>query len=233
MDQIRITLIEDRPEDAWFDLGLKQLRIGEVRFYRARDPLTGEWLFKVCWDKELYRGLVKAVKCPPGKLFPQLEGDTMVFQRSAAEGLFYDIISVTHADEDGKVRRQAVRSIEEVPAAIARDFEVKSYEEATGRKAPGKYLATLSREGDEKAMITLFLLERAWPLSSVSPEEKTKSVNLLALIKRLEKTSIEELRQLANEQFGIGKEEIDTLLDSLEKENRIKCLEGDYVKAID
>lgn len=233
LKQTRITLVENRRKDAWFDLGLRQLRFGEVRFYRASDFLTGEWLFKVCVDVELGRAIVKAVKCPPGRIFPQLEGDMMVFQKSVIQGLLYDIISVTRVDEEGRVRREAVKSVEEVSPAITKNFEVKPYEEATGKQIPGKYLVTLSREGDEKAMVTLFLLERAWPLSPVSFEERTKTLNLLDLIKRLEKASVEEVRQVANEQFGIAKEEIDVLLASLEKENQVKLLEGGYVKAID
>jgi len=233
LKQTKITLIENRQKDAWFDMGLRQLRVGEVRFYKAIDLLTGEWLFKVCSDAELGRFIVKAVKCPPGKLFVQLEGDAMVFQKSVIQSLLYDIISLTRVDEDGRVRREAVRSVEEIPPAIMENFEVKPYEEATGKQIPGKYLTTLCKEGDEKAMITLFLMERAWSLSPFSLEEKTKTINLLALIKNLEKTSIEEIHQVANQQFGIGKEEIDILLTSLEKENRIKRLEGDYVKAID
>jgi hypothetical protein len=34
----------------------------------------------------------------------------------------------------------------------------------------------LSKAGDEKAMITLFLLERAWTLSPTTPEEKLKTL---------------------------------------------------------
>lgn len=233
LEQTRITLIENRQKDAWFDLGLRQLRVGEVRFYRVRDLLTGEWLFKVCSDAEIGSMLIKAVKCPAGNLFAQLEGNTMLFQKSTVQGLLYDIISLTHVDEEGKVRREAVKNIEDVPTAITKNFEVKPYEEATGKQVPGKYLTTLCKESNEKAMITLFLMERAWPLSPVSLEEKTKTIDLLSLIKKLEKTSIEEVHRVANEQFGIGREEADVLLASLEKENRIKRLEGDYIKAID
>lgn len=233
MKRTKITLIENRREDAWFDLGLRQLRVGEVRFYRVRDFLTGEWLFKVCLDAELGRVMVKAVKCPPGRLFAQLEGNTMVFQKSVVQGLLYDIVSLARVDEDGRVRRVAARSIDEVPRVILENFEVKPYEEATGKRIPGKYLATLCKEGDEKGMITLFLLERAWPLSTVSPEDKMKTIDLLTLIRKLEKTSVEEVRKAAGEQLGITGEEVDVLLASLEREGRIKSLEGDYVKALD
>lgn len=231
--QMKIVLVENRQKDAWFDMGLRQLRVGEVRFYRVRDLLTGEWLFKVCSDAELGRFIVKAVKCPPGKIFAQLEGDTMMFQKSLIQGMLYDIISLSHLDEEGRVRREAVRSIEEVPPIIMKNFEVKPYEEATGKQIPGKYLTTLCKEGDEKALIIQFLLERAWPLSPVSPEDKTRTINLLVLIKSLEKTTVEEVRQVANEQFGIGREEVDALLDSLEREKQIERLEGGYVRAVD
>jgi len=79
---ITVTKIEDRPEDAWFDISLRKLREGEARIYRVKDELTGDWLFKVCSDVEIGRYMVKALKCPPGKLFSQLEGATMLFQKS-------------------------------------------------------------------------------------------------------------------------------------------------------
>lgn len=53
---------------------------------------------------------------------------------------------------------------------------VKTYEEATGKTAPGKNLVTLCRREDERAMITLFLLERAWTISPIKPEEKLKTI---------------------------------------------------------
>ena len=248
MKETRITLVENREEDAWFDLGLRQIRVGVVRYYRIWDFLTGQWLFKVCTDSEFGRAVVKAVKCPAGRLFSQLEGDMMVFQKSVIPGLLYDIISITRIDENGRVRREAAKNVEDVPPAIMKNFEVKPYEEATGKKIPGKYLVTLSREGDEKAMMNIFLSERAWPLSPVSFEErmksinlldlaktkktKTKTMNLLGLIKRLEKTSIKEVCQVAGERFGIGEEEIKGMLDSFEKEGRIKLVEEGYIKAL-
>jgi len=230
--QIKITQIEERPEDAWFDLSLRQLREGEVHFYRAKDFLTGEWLFKVCSDKELGRFMVRALKCPPGRRFAQLEGNTMVFQKSGIQGLLYDVISLAYSDENDWVRRKVVGSIEEIPATIREHFEIKSYEEATGKKVPGKYLVTLSKEGDEKAMITLFLLERAWPLSTVSPEVRLKTINLLAIIRELEKARTEDIYHVANEQFGIGKEEVDSILASLEKRGQVERPEEGYVKTV-
>jgi len=174
--QIRVTRIEDRPDDAWYDFTLRQLRRGEVRFYRVRDFLTGEWLFKTCLDKEMGKVLVKAVKCPPGARFSQLEGNTMVFQRSTLEGMLYDIISLTRADDKDQLSRRVVDHLEEVPAVIRENYNVKTYEEATGKRAPGKHWVTLSKAEDEKALITLFLLERAWALSRVTPEKRMRTV---------------------------------------------------------
>jgi len=174
--QIKTTRIEDRPDDAWYDFTLRQLRHGEVRFYRVRDFLTGDWLFKTCSDKELGKVLVRAVKCPPGARFSQLEGNTMVFQRSTLEGMLYDIISLTRADEKDHLSRKVVDRLEEVPAVIKENYKITPYEEATGKRAPGKHWVTLSRVEDEKGLITLFLLERAWTLSHITPEERMRTV---------------------------------------------------------
>jgi len=172
LKQIKVTKIEERPNDAWYDMNLRQLRNGEVRYYRTKDVLTGEWLFKICRDNELGKVLVKAIKCPTGVRFAQLEGNTMVFQQSQREGWLYDIISLTQADQDDKLSRKIVDTLEEVPLLIKENYEVRPYEEATGKTAPGKHWVTLSKTDDEKAMITLFLLERAWTLSPTTPEEK-------------------------------------------------------------
>jgi len=231
--EIKITRVEERPRDAWFDLSLRQIREGEVRFYRVRDFLTGEWLFKVCLDKELGKVIVRAVKCPPGRRFAQLEGNTMLFQKSLIEGLLYDIISLTYADENDKLYRKVVGSVEEIPATIREHFEIKFYEEVTGKKVPGKFWVTLSEKDDEKGMITLFLLERAWPLSPTSPEERSKTVNLLALIKDLEKARIEDVYRVAIERFGIVKEEADAILASLERKGQIKRPEEGYIKTVE
>ena len=229
MKNMKITLFEERQEDAWFDLSLRQLRVGEVHFYRVDDLLTGKWLFKVCVDREANKIMVKAIKCPAGKLFSQLEGNTMLFQKSIVSAdLFYDIISLTHVDGEGRVRRDIAQSIEEVPSVIRENFDVKTYEEATGKKLPANYLVTLSKRENEKDMITLFLLERAWMLP---PEEKQKTLNLMALIKKLEKTSVAEIRSVASEEFGIGKDALDSLLADLEAKGKIKRLDDGYVKA--
>jgi hypothetical protein len=169
---IKVRRVETRPDDAWYDMSLRQLRNGEVSFYTVKDFLTGDWLFKMCKDKEHGKILVKAVKCPAGIRFSQLEGNTMVFQDSNIEGMLYDVISLTQTDENDKVSRNIVSSIEEVPAIIRENYEIKPYEEATGKTAPGKHLVTLCKRENEKEIITLFVLERAWPLSKSTLEEK-------------------------------------------------------------
>lgn len=169
---IKVRRVETRPDDAWYDMSLRQLRNGEVSFYRVKDFLTGDWLFKMCKDKEQGKILVKAVKCPADIRFSQLEGNTMVFQQSKIEDMLYDVISLTQTDENDKVSRKIVSSIEEVPAIIRENYEIEPYEKATGKKAPGKHLVTLCKRENEKEIITLFVLERAWSLSKSTPEEK-------------------------------------------------------------
>ena len=187
LKQIKVNLMESRPADAWYDMNLRQLRNGEVHYYRAKDFLTGEWLFKLCRDKELGKVVVKAVKCPPGARFAQLEGNTMVFQKSQKEGLLYDIISLTKADENDKLSRKIVDTLEQVPEIIRDNFETKPYEEATGKTAPGKHWVTMSKGDDEKAMVTLFLLERAWTLSLTTPEERLTALQAQVKAKLAEK----------------------------------------------
>jgi rubrerythrin len=174
LKNIKVRQIETRPNDAWYDMSLRQLRNGEVNFYRVEDFLTGNWLFKLCTDTEQKKILVKAVKCPAGIRFAQLEGNTMVFQKSKIEGMLYDVISLTQADENDKVSRNIVSTIDEVPTIIRENYEIKPYEEATGKKAPGKHLVTLTKQENKKEIITLFVLERAWPLSQANPEETLK-----------------------------------------------------------
>jgi rubrerythrin len=187
LKQVKIILVEERPDDAWFDMNLRQLRKGKVRFYRVKDFVTGEWLFKLCRDSELGKTLVKAVKCPAGVRFAQLEGNTMVFQQSQKDGWLYDIISLTQADETDKLSRKIVDTLEQVPRIIKENYQTIPYEEATGKKAPGKHWVTLSKAEDEKAMITLFLLERAWTLSHTTLEEKIKTLQLQQTLKLREK----------------------------------------------
>ena len=171
---IKVRQVETRPNDAWYDMSMRQLRNGEVSFYRVKDFLTGDWLFKMCKDKEQGKILVKAIKCPAGIRFAQLEGKTMVFQQSKIENMLYDVISLTQTDQNEKVSRKIVSTIEEIPAVIKENYTIKPYEEATGKKAPGKHLVTLCKQENEKDLITLFVLERAWGLSESSPEDKLK-----------------------------------------------------------
>jgi hypothetical protein len=174
LKHIKVKRIEARADDVWYDMSLRQLRKGEVSFYRVKDFLTGEWLLKLCKDREQGKITVKALKCPAGIRFSQLEGSSMVFQESQIGEMLYDVISLTYMDENNRLRRNVVASVEEIPAIIKENYEIKSYEEATGKKAPGKYLVTISKRENEKELVTLFVLERAWGLSESSPEEKMK-----------------------------------------------------------
>lgn len=230
--KIKITRIEERDKDFWFDLGMRQLREGGVRFYRVRDFVTGDWLFKVCLDKISHKGTIRAIKCPPGKRFAQLEGDTMVFQRSNSPGWLYDVISITYVDENNLVHRRIAKIKEEIPAVISENFEIKSYEEATGKKMPGKHWVTLTKEDDDKSMIMLFLMERAWPISHLPPEFKLKSVDLLSIIKNLEMARVEDVYRLASEKLGLDKDQIDSILSSLEEKEEIKRPAPGFVKVV-
>jgi len=172
LNYIKIKRIESRKDDSWYDMNLRQLRTGEVSFYVVKDFLTGEWLFKLCKDNEKEKITVKSLKCPGGIRFSQLEGKSMVFQKSLIEDMFYDVISLTEVDEDNKLSRNVVSSIQEVPNVIQKNFVMKTYEDATGKKAPGKHLVTLTKPENEKEFVTLFLLQRGWGLSEYTPEEK-------------------------------------------------------------
>ncbi len=227
--RIRIARIEERPKDSWVDMGLRTLREGKVRFYRVGDPVTGKWLFKVCSDKEMQRSIVKALKCPPGIGFVQLEGRTMLFQKSLVEGQYYDVISLSYLDDEGRLRRNVVGDIDEVPETIKDNFRISPYEEATGKKAIGKRLVTLCEESDEKKMIVLFILQRAWPLSKIPPDLGTKMADLLELIKNLEKAEINEIYQTAEERHGLSREDTDLLLTFLETEGKI-ATSDEYIK---
>ncbi|MFB3890016.1 MAG: hypothetical protein ACE14S_11035 [Candidatus Bathyarchaeia archaeon] len=230
MKDMKITLLEEREEDAWFDLSLRQLRAGEVRFYRVDDMQTGQWLFKVCDDAENSKAMVKAIKCPPGRLFSQLEGATMLFQKSAAnENLYYDVISLTRVDQEGRLRREVLNALEDVPSAIRENFAVKTYLEATGKKLPSNSLVTLSKKDDEKSMITLFIIERAWTLP---PGERQKALNLMQLIRQLQKTNVSEIHSVVSEQFGLERSAVDSALAALEAKGKIKRLDNSYVKAV-
>jgi hypothetical protein len=227
LKSIRISLQEERTDDSWFDLSLRELRSGEVRFYKAEDLQTGKWLFKVCVDPQNNRTMIKAIKCPPGKLYSQLEGATMLFQKCMTSDLYYDIISLTAVDREGKVHREVVKTLDQVPATIKDNFEVKNYQEATGKKLPGEHFVTLSKNDDEKAMITLFLLERA---RTLPPEERQKNLDLLALIKELQKTSITDVNNITNEQFNIDREKLNQLISDLEAKGKIKRVDESFIR---
>jgi len=219
--RIRIAKIEERQKDSWVDMSLRTLRTGKVRFYRVSDPVTGKWLFKVCSDKEMQRSIVKALKCPPGVGFVQLEGRTMLFQGSLVEGQYYDVISLSYLDKEGRLRRNVVNDIDEVPETIKDNFRIASYEEATGKKAIGKTLVTLCEESDEKQMIVLFIVQRAWPVSKIPPDLGTRLADLLRLIRNLEKAEINEIYQTAEERHGLSREDTNLLLRFLETEEKI------------
>jgi hypothetical protein len=171
LNYIKIKRVETRNDDTWYDMSLRQMRNGEVRFYVVKDFLTGEWLFKLCKDKELEKITVKSLKCPSGIRFSQLEGKSMVFQKSKIAGMLYDVISLSELAENNGIKRNVVSTIEEVPDVIKENFMIKSYEQATGKKALGKHLVTLSNPENEKDLVTLFVLERAWGLSESTPQE--------------------------------------------------------------
>jgi len=196
LNHIKVRQVETRPDDVWYDMSLRQLRNGEVRFYQVKDFFTGEWLFKLCKDKETGKIMVKAIKCPAGIRFSQLEGKTMVFQASQFAGMLYDVISLTVSDENDRLRRNVVSSIEEVPSIIKENYEIRSYEEATGKKAPGKYLVTLSKQENEKELVTLFVFERAWGLSESSPEEKLKEKEQISLKTKATKKELDTGQEL-------------------------------------
>jgi len=229
--KIRILKVEERKQDSWVDMSLRLLREGEVRFYRVNDPLTGRWLFKVCLDREMQRVIVKALKCPPGKGFVQLEGRMMLFQRSLLEGYYYGVLSLSYIDEKGRLRRNIVVTLDEVPEIIKKNFKISTYEEAVGKRAVGKKYVILCEEKDEKKMIILFILQRAWPLSRIPAALGTKTSDLLKLIKSLERAEINNIYQTAEERYKLTREDIDVLLRFLESEGKILRSEG-YVKTV-
>lgn len=230
--KVQIRLVEEREKDYWFDMSLRSLREGKVRYYRVKDEFTGEWLFKVCRDEEMKRVIVKALKCPAGGGFAQLEGKTMLFQKGLIEGYYYDVISLSYMDEENRLRRMLLSSIDEVPEMIKESFKIMEYEEAVGSRHGGKKIVVLCKENDERGMILLFLIERAWPILKASPETLVKASSLLQLIKDLEKARLEEIYEAAERQFSIKKEVVDALLSLLEEEGLIHRLE-EYVKTKD
>lgn len=227
--KVDVRKIEERRDDSWIDMSLRRLRKGEVRFYRVNDPLTGQWLFKVCRDEEMQRTIIKAIKCPAGAGFTQLEGRTMLFQKSLTEGYCYDVVSFSYLDNEERLRRNVAKNIDEIPEVLKNSFRIVDYEEATGKKAVGKSLVTLCEESDEKKMILLFLMERAWPLSTIPPEVGARMVDLLDMIKNLERAAVEDIYRTAEEQYELAREDIDSLLNVLETEGKIQRSEQ-YIK---
>jgi len=227
--KVDVRKIEERRDDSWIDMSLRGLRKGEVRFYRVNDPLTGQWLFKVCRDEEMQRTIIKAIKCPAGAGFTQLEGRTMLFQKSLTEGYCYDVVSFSYLDNEERLRRNVAKNIDEIPEVLKNSFRIVDYEEATGKKAVGKSLVTLCEESDEKKMILLFLMERAWPLSTIPPEVGARMVDLLDMIKNLERAAVEDIYRTAEEQYELAREDIDSLLNVLETEGKIQRSEK-YIK---
>ena len=142
----------------------------------------------------------------------------MLFQKSLNSDLYYDIISLTKVDGNGSVHREVVKTAEEIPASIKDNFTVKDYAEVTGKKLPGNHLVTLTRKDEEKDMITLFILERA---RTLPPEERQKSMDLLGMIKEMQKTSITEVGNIVSETFNIDRAALDRLLAELETEGKL------------
>ena len=89
--------------------------------------------------------------------------------------MLYGVISLSEIDENNRFRRDVVATLDQVPSVIKDNFVVKPYEEATGKKAIGKNLVTLTKPENEKELVTLFVLERAWPLSDSTPEEELEA----------------------------------------------------------
>ena len=188
---VKVKRVETRSKDFWYDMSLRELRVGEVSFFSVKDFLTGEWLFKLSNDVQNGKVTVTAVKCPAGIRFSQLEGKAMVFQESKIKGMLYDVISLTELDKNNRLKRNVVSSLEEVPDFIKENFEIRSYEEATGKKAPGKYLVTLHKKSNENMLVALFVLERGWGLSDLLPEEKIKELKQVPQKKKASKKEID------------------------------------------
>jgi len=239
---MKIALLETRESDVWFDFVARALRRGEVRYYRVKDTVSGTWLFKVSIDSEFRKALVKASMCPPGAVYPQLEGDTMVFQKSLLEGYMYDTISVTYL-ENVSVRKKNVGTPEELPKWITSSM-VENYEKATGKKPTyGRGLVTLVREGDYKAMIKFFLMEKAWPLGKIPTEIELRKIaeakkaripperrNVLRTIAKLEMAEDESIYRALKREFGMGREEAERILVEMEKEGKVTHPEPGYTK---
>lgn len=212
---IKITLLEERCNDVWFDLSQRKLKGGMVYFYKVKDLHTGEWLFKICVDEEIGRFIVKALKCPAGRFMSQLEGNAMLFQKSIIDGLLYDIVSLSQIDSEGKVRRRVIGNFEDVPNTIRDCFQVVEYEKATGKKIVGSHVVSLNKFGDTKEMIALFLMERAWPLIPLSQDISVKIPDVINVIKELERADVDLIHNVLAERYNIQSGETDIILDLL------------------
>jgi DNA-binding MarR family transcriptional regulator len=76
-------------------------------------------------------------------------------------------------------------------------------------------------------MITLFILERA---RTLPPEERQKTMDLMALIKEMQKTSITEVSNITSETFNIDRTTLDKLIADLEAKGKVKRLDENFVK---
>ncbi|MBS7643293.1 hypothetical protein KEJ26_01715 [Candidatus Bathyarchaeota archaeon] len=231
---LKIAVAERREHDAWLDFSLREIREGRVYYYKVQDPVTGEWLFKICVDPD-GKVIVKAAKCPPGRVYAQLEGDSMVFQKSLKEGYFYDVISLAYVDEAGRVRRKIISATDNIPQTIREISEIETYEKATGKPPTfGRGLVSLVRRDDYKVMITLFILQKAWPLASFTPETALKyarhAPDVLAVIRRLEKAREEEVYRVLEAEYGMTKDESIVILDTLKESGKIIAPEPGYIK---
>jgi len=240
---IKIFFVEKREGDVWFDFVTRTLRRGEVQYYRAKDVVSGTWLFKVSIDKEFGKTLIKVSMCPPGVVYPQLEGDTMVFQKSLLEGCMYDTISLSHVEENGSVRKKNAGTAEELPTWITGDM-VESYEKATGKKPTyGRGLVTVVREDDYKAMIKFFLMEKAWPLGKIPTENEMKEIeeakkatvpselrNVLRTIKKLEMAEDESIFSAFKTKFNLERGQAEIMLAELERDGKITHPKLGYTK---
>lgn len=222
---LKIRLLERREEDTWFDLGKRELRSGEVCFYKINDMLTGEWLIKTCLDNT--KIILKANKCPSGHLISQLENQSMIFQKSLVSNMYYGVISTTYVDEKQRVRRKSINSLDDVPSLIRNFYDVKTYEEATGRKTR-KNLVTLVYKNNVKDMMNLFIQQKAWPLLLINYMDLIQIMEIEEILKDLERVNIEDIYTKLTETIEV--KEINKILDILERRGKIKYLNSKYIK---